>query len=94
MPLKCALEVTINVTGNGTIRYVVYEFLLSSIITMTIVKMAISSSRFLNKARYWSKTPIFHPLPFNLHDHLESLLISFQNFNTNCPSEYLSYYSW
>jgi len=42
--------------------------------------------RFRNKTRYWSKNTNFsYPLPFNLHDYLEPLLISFQNFNTNCP---------
>jgi len=27
-----------------------------------------------------------YPFQLNLHDHLESIRISFQNFNTNCPS--------
>ena len=43
---------------------------------------------FRDKARYVSTNVIFsYPLPFNLHDHLESgLWILFQNFNTNCPN--------
>ena len=47
--------------------------------------------RFRNKARYRSRhgnffTPLFHG--FKLLDHLQSLWISFYNFNTKCRNPY------
>jgi len=42
--------------------------------------------RFRDKARRWSINDNFsYLLPFNYHDHLESLRIYFQNCKTNCP---------
>ena len=54
---------------NGSIRYIAYEFLF-----VFYCNYGRILCRFRNKARHLSKNVIFHnPLPFNLHDHLESL---------------------
>jgi len=49
--------------------------------------MVVSCTVFEIKRDIGRKTPVFHThLPFNLHDHLETLLIFSQNFNTYYPS--------
>jgi len=74
-------SMSFKVIENNTIRQIVYEFLFVFHCNYDRILC-----HFQTKARYWSKNANFsYPLPFNLHGHLEPLLIFSQNFNTNCP---------